>query len=68
MIMQMTILCLSQTRNVVEIENENIILWFGINNKQANPEKVQAIVLGRKAYDGCKSFRVSGTDILPRYQ
>ena len=30
---------------------------------QANPEKFQAIVLGRKAYDGCKSFRVSDTDI-----
>ena len=26
-------------------------------------KKFQAIVLGRKAYNGCKSFRVSDTDI-----
>ena len=54
---------LSQTKAVVEAESENIIQWFAFNNMQANPEKFQAIVLGRKAYDGCKGFRVSDTDI-----
>ena len=30
---------------------------------QATPEKFRVMVLGRKAYDGCKKFRVSDTDI-----
>ena len=54
---------LSQTKAVVEAESENIIQWYAFNNMQANPEKFQAIILGRKAYSGFKSFRVSDTGI-----
>ena len=54
---------LSQTKAVGEAESENIIQWFAFNNMQANPEKFNAMVLERRAYDGCKSFRVTDTDI-----
>ena len=47
---------------MVEAESENIIQWFALNNMQANPEKFQAMVLGRKK-NGCKSFRASDTNI-----
>ena len=54
---------LSQTKAVVEAESENIIPLFAFNNMQATPEKFRAIVLGRKAYNGCKKSKVSDTDI-----
>ena len=40
-------------------------LFSGLPSKTCKQtlKKFQAIVLGRKAYNGCKSFRVSDTDI-----
>ena len=47
---------LLQTRRVV-------IQWFDFNLMQANPKKLQAILLGKRGHDGCEDFTVRGITI-----
>ena len=55
---------LLQTRRVVETETELVIQWFDFNLLQANPEKFQAILLGKRGHDGYEDFTVCGITII----
>ena len=48
---------------VLENESLNRISWFENNFMKANPEKFQAICVGKKCHDTTKSFRIGDTDI-----
>ena len=50
-------------KNVLEQESMNLIKWFENNFMKANPEKFQAICLGKRAYEGIDSFDLEGTQI-----
>ena len=54
---------LLQTRRVVETETELVTPWFDLNLMQANPEKFQAILLGKRGHAGCEDFTVRGNTI-----
>ena len=49
----------------VELENEStkVIGWFIDNKMQANPDKFQAIVLGKLSFKNCKSLNICGSTI-----
>ena len=46
-----------------ENESLNLISWFEKNFMKANPEKFQAICVGKKSNDNIKSFTIGDTDI-----
>ena len=48
---------------VLENESLNLISWFEKIFMKANPEKSQAICVGKKCHDTIKSFRIGDTDI-----
>ena len=48
---------------MVETETELVIQWFDFNLMHANPEKFQAILLGKRDRDGCEVFTVHGITI-----
>ena len=48
---------------VLENERLNLISWFEKNFMKANPEKFQAICVGKKSHDNIKSFKIGDTDI-----
>ena len=50
-------------KSVLERDSENLIEWFSFNNMKANPDKFQAICLGKKANDSIKSFNIASTEI-----
>ena len=50
-------------KNVLEQESMNLIKWFENNFMKANPEKFQAICLGKRAYEGIDSFDLEGSQI-----
>ena len=51
-------------KNVLEQESMNLnIKWLNNNFMKANPEKFQAICLGKRAYEGIYSFDLEGTQI-----
>ena len=37
--------------------------WFRDNKMQANPDKFQAIMLGKSGFENCKSLFLNGTEI-----
>ena len=49
---------LLETKNVLTSESEHINEWFGTNQKQANPGKFQAVVLGKRWHGDCESFAI----------
>ena len=50
-------------KNVLEQESLNLIKWFENNFMKANPEKFQAICIGKRAYENIDSFDLGGTQI-----
>ena len=48
---------------VLENESLNLISWFEKTFMKANPEKFQAICVGKKSHDNIKSFTIGDTDI-----
>lgn len=49
--------------NVLQSESNVLIDWFHINKMQANPEKFQAIALGKPTYDKKPSFNIGSAQI-----
>ena len=54
---------LQTTKVVLENESIKIIGWFIDNKMQANPDKFQAIVLGKLGFENCKSLNICGSTI-----
>ena len=48
---------------VLQKESSTLINWFHINCMQVNPEKVQAIGVGKRTYDMNLTIKVSNTQI-----
>ena len=67
--MRMTILfllfikILTFLKSVLESDSLNLISWFEENSMKANPDKFQAICIGKKTYDNIETFRIGETDI-----
>ena len=55
--------CLDTTNEVLVTESITCIDWFGNNKMQANPDKFQAIVLGKLGFENCKSPNTGDTEI-----
>jgi hypothetical protein len=51
-------------KSVLEKDSETLITWFEENCMKANPEKFQAICIGKKANEQIKSFHIDDIDIL----
>ena len=47
----------------MEEESKILIYWFSINKMKANPEKVQAITIGKKTHDKNLKFNLEGIEI-----
>ena len=50
-------------KSVLESDSLNLISWFEENSMKANPDKFQAICIGKKTYDNIETFRIGETDI-----
>ena len=50
-------------REVLVDESAICIDWFRNNKMQANPDKFQAIMLGKSGFENCKSLFLNGTEI-----
>ena len=50
-------------KSVLEEESQILITWFSDNCMKANPDKFQAICLGKKANSSIKSFNICDTEI-----
>lgn len=50
-------------KSVLEEESTVLIKWFEENFMQANPDKFQAICVGKKANEGIQSFEIEGNTI-----
>ena len=50
-------------KDVLQKDSETLIKWFDFNSMKANPDKFQAICLGKKANENITSFNISNTDI-----
>ena len=50
-------------RSVLEQESLFLISWFDKNFMKANPEKFQAIFIGKKSHENIDSFEVGQTNI-----
>ena len=50
-------------KSVLEQESNNLISWFFNNFTKANPDKFQAICIGKKAHDNIESFQIGQTNI-----
>ena len=50
-------------KDVLQKDSETLIEWFNFNSMKANPDKFQAICLGKKANEKITSFHISNTDI-----
>ena len=50
-------------KTVYEQESNNLISWFVQNFMKANPDKFQAICVGKKAHDNIESFQIGQTNI-----
>ena len=50
-------------KSVLESDSLNLISWFEENSMKANPDKFQAICIGKKTYDNIETFRNGETDI-----
>ena len=49
--------------NVLETESKILIDWFHVNCMQANPEKFQAIAVGKKSAERSPSFRIGDINV-----
>ena len=47
----------------LEEESKILINWFSINKMEANPEKFQAIAVGKKTHDKNLKFSLEGIEI-----
>ena len=54
---------LQTTMVVLENESTDVIGWFIGNKMQANPDKFQAIMLGKLDFENCKSLNICGSTI-----
>ena len=54
---------LQTTKVALENKSTKVIGWFIDNKMQANPDKFQAIVLGKLGYENCKSLNICGSTI-----
>ena len=50
-------------KSVLEQESLLLIQWFDKNFMKANPDKFQAICIGKKSHDNIDSFQVGQTNI-----
>ena len=50
-------------KEVLVDESAICIDWFRDNKMQANPDKFQAIMLGKSGFENCKSLLLNGTEI-----
>ena len=50
-------------KEVLVDESAICIDWFRDNKMQANPDKFQAIMLGKSGFENCKSLFLNGTEI-----
>ena len=48
---------------MLQEESKILIYWFSINKMKANPEKVQAITVGKKTHDKNLKFNLEGIEI-----
>ena len=48
---------------VLESESQNLIEWFASNQMKANPEKFQAIAIGKKSRKLNLKFDINSTEI-----
>ncbi|MCU7801407.1 MAG: reverse transcriptase family protein, partial [gamma proteobacterium symbiont of Lucinoma myriamae] len=49
--------------DTLQNESEILIEWFRINRMQANPDKFQAIAVGKKTFQKVSSFQISNSKI-----
>ena len=54
----------SVLKSVLVRDSEKLIDWFSFNCMKANPDKFQAICMGKKANDTIKSFNIANTEIV----
>ena len=50
-------------KSVLESNSLYLISWFEENSMKANPDKFQAICIGKKIYDNIETFRIGETDV-----
>ena len=48
---------------ILVTESLSLIQWFGYNFMKANPDKFQAICVGKRTFDAIKSFQLGDTNI-----
>jgi hypothetical protein len=49
--------------SALEEDSNSLINWFSANRMQANPEKFQAISVGKKTHDKNVMFNLNGTGL-----
>jgi hypothetical protein len=54
---------LEKENSALEEDSNSLINWFSANKMQANPEKFQAISVGRKTHDKNVMFNLNGINI-----
>ena len=54
-------------KSVLERDSEKLIEWFSFNNMKANPDKFQAICLGKKANDSILPVLILIVKTMSRY-
>ena len=50
-------------KSVLEAESNILVQWFSINQMQANPEKFQAMAVGKSTYETIKTFNIGAASI-----
>jgi succinate dehydrogenase flavin-adding protein (antitoxin of CptAB toxin-antitoxin module) len=54
---------LEKVISALEEDSNSLINWFSANKMQANPEKFQAISIGRKIHDLIVMFNLNGINL-----
>jgi hypothetical protein len=54
---------IKNTIKTLEEESKILINWFSINKMKVNPEKFQAIAVGKKPHDKNLKFNLEGIEI-----
>ena len=55
--------CVDTTKDVLEPVSIICLDWLVNNKMQANPDKFQAIMLGKSGFENGKSLNIGGTEI-----
>ena len=50
-------------KSTLQAESKVLIDWFNFNCMKANPDKFQAIAIGKKSRSGCPVFKIDSFDI-----